>query len=128
MIVIKHLETEDEIKGKAFVHWKAWQETYTGLADQSFLDGRTLEMSEQRAFKAFENGYKTLVAKDEKKVIGFADYGCYRGDDLSEAGEVYAIYILKEYYDKGIGYALMRRAVETLKGYHKIAVWVLEKK
>ena len=84
-------------------------------------------MSEQNAFKAFGNGCKTLIAKDEKMVIGFADYGLYRWADLPDTGEVYAIYILKEYYDKGIGYALMKKAIEELKQNLKIAVWVLEK-
>ena len=120
------METEDEIRGKAYVHWKAWKEAYTGLIDQSFLDGRTLETAEERALKAFQNGYKTLIAKDENRVIGFADYGPYRGDDLTEAGEVYAIYILKEYYGKSVGYALMNKALEELKAYDQAVVWVLE--
>ena len=126
MIVIKNLETEDEIKGKAYVHWKAWKEAYRGLIDQNFLDCRTLEMAEQRAMTAFHNGYKTLIAKDENRVIGFADYGAYRGDDLNDAGEVYAIYILEEYYSKGIGFALMNKALEELKENKQAAVWVLE--
>ncbi|MBQ6508023.1 MAG: hypothetical protein IJI07_00985 [Flexilinea sp.] len=70
MINIKHMETEDEIKGKAYVHWKAWQEAYAGLIDRDFLDGRTLETAEERALKAFRNGYKTLIAKDGDRVIG----------------------------------------------------------
>lgn len=43
-----------------------------------------------------------------------------------EAGEIYAIYVLKEYYDKRIGYALMCAALEKLSAYKRIAVWVLE--
>ena len=27
-MTIKPLETEEEIKGKAFVHWQAWKEAY----------------------------------------------------------------------------------------------------
>ena len=126
MINIKHMETEDEIKGKAYVHWKAWQEAYAGLIDQDFLDGRTPETAEERALKAFRNGYKTLIAKDGNRVIGFADYGPYRGDDLTDAGEVYAIYILKEYYGKSVGYALMNKALEELKANSQAVVWVLE--
>ena len=32
-ILIKPMETEDEIRGKAFVHWKSWQESYRGIVD-----------------------------------------------------------------------------------------------
>ena len=82
-------------------------------------------MSQQRAFRAFQNNISTLIAKDGDNVIGFADYGKYRWDDLTDTGEVYAIYLLKEYYGKGIGYSLMCQAVEALKEYRNIAVWVL---
>ncbi|WP_022778856.1 hypothetical protein [Butyrivibrio sp. AE3009] len=42
-IEIKKMETDDEFKGKAYVHWKGWQEAYTGIVDQGYLDGLTLE-------------------------------------------------------------------------------------
>ena len=37
-IIIKPMETEDEIRGKAFVHWKSWQESYRGIVDDGYLD------------------------------------------------------------------------------------------
>ena len=30
-------ETDAEIRGKAFVHWKSWQETYPGMMDEACL-------------------------------------------------------------------------------------------
>lgn len=30
-ITIKKMETDDEIRGKAYVHWKSWQEAYPGM-------------------------------------------------------------------------------------------------
>ncbi len=126
MVIIKRLETEDEIKGKAYVHFRAWKETYTGLIDQIYLDSRKLETSERIARKAFENGFPSLVAKDGDRVVGFADYGPCRSEDLTDAGEIYAIYILRDHYDTGTGRALMGKALEALSGYRKTAVWVLE--
>ena len=125
-IVIKPMETTEEVKGKAYVHYRAWQETYRGLVDPGFLDGRTLEMSERYAQRAFENGYPSLIAKDGEKVIGFADYGAYRGSDPANAGEVYAIYILKDYYDRGIGRALMQEALSCIPADEPVIVWVLK--
>ena len=58
-------------------------------------------------------------------MVGFADFGRYRLDDLRDAGEIYAIYILKEYYGKGIGFALMKKALDALSEYPQTAVWVL---
>ncbi|MDO4536790.1 MAG: GNAT family N-acetyltransferase [Coriobacteriales bacterium] len=85
----------------------AWKEAYCGLLNQAFLDARTLEFSEERALNAFRSGVSTLLAKDGDEVIGFADYGAYRGDDIRSAGEVYAIYLLSDYYGRGIGAGLM---------------------
>lgn len=122
---IKLLETKDEIKGKAAVHCQAWKEAYVGLVNQDFLDRRTMEMSLQSAQWAFDNGITTLIARDRERVVGFADFGRYRLDDLLDAGEIYAIYILKEYYGKGIGFALMKKALDALSEYPQTAVWVL---
>ena len=123
---LKQLETEEEIKGKAKVHWQAWKEAYTGLIDQLFLDARSLEASEQSARRALKSGYRTIIAEEDNRVIGFADYGPYRTEDLKDAGEIYAIYLLKAYYGKGIGSALMSKALNELNPYRMAAVWVLE--
>ncbi|MBO4391094.1 MAG: GNAT family N-acetyltransferase, partial [Lachnospiraceae bacterium] len=60
----------------------------------------------------------------------FAVYGPSRDEDLPDAGEVDAIYVLSEYYDRKIGYRLMNEAIARLleiKDYSTIIVWVLEK-
>ena len=122
-IVIKQMETDEEIRGKAYVHWKAWQEAYAGLVDRSYLDKLTLEKCTELAFRWSDN---ILVAKESGKVVGFVGYGACRDDALPETGEVFAIYVLKEYYGKKVGHALMRAALEKLSEYKRIAVWVLE--
>ena len=48
-IIIKKMEIEDEIMGKAYVHWKAWHEAYPGLVSQDYLDRLTLERCEEMA-------------------------------------------------------------------------------
>ena len=55
----------------------------------------TVEATTARARQFPEN---TLVAKDQEKVVGFAVYGPSRDEDLTDAGEVVAIYVLSEYY------------------------------
>ena len=39
---IKSMETDEEIRGKAYVHWKAWHEAYPGLVSEAYLDNLTL--------------------------------------------------------------------------------------
>ncbi len=40
-IEIKKMETDEEKRGKAFVHWKSWHEAYPGLVDQGYLEDKT---------------------------------------------------------------------------------------
>lgn len=121
--IIKPMETGPEIEGKGYVHWKAWQEAYTGLIDQDFLDGRSLEQSVEAARNHVVN---TLIAKEGERVIGFVVYGPYRWEDLPETGEVLAIYTLRKYYGRGVGHALMETALAALADYPQVALWVLK--
>jgi len=120
---IKPMETEAEILGKAYVHYKSWHETYSELIDASYLQGVTLEKCTAIARQWPDN---LLVAKDGGKVIGFAGYGAYRDGTLPHHGEVYALYVLKDYHGKGVGYDLMNAAMQQLSGYQRIALWVLK--
>ena len=121
-ITIKRIETEDEIRGKAFVHWKAWHEAYTGLISQEYLDKLTLEVCEKMAFGRTDN---IIIAKDRERVVGFVIYGD-RGEKNPETGEIIAIYVLAEYYGTGAGRQLMEAGMEQLKGYPRICLWVLK--
>lgn len=119
---IGKMEKDADIKGKAYVNWQSWQEAYKGLIDQSFLDALTLEQCEEIARRWPDN---VFIAKDGGKVVGFSAYGRYRGDDLEDAGEIIAIYVLKEYYGTGAGRLLMDRALSMLD-QKKVALWVLK--
>ena len=74
MLVIKPMETAHEIDGKGYVHYKSWQETYTGLIDDDYLKNITEEKCKVAAQKWTDN---ILVAKDGDKVIGFVGYGYF---------------------------------------------------
>ena len=119
---IKRMETDEEIRGKACVHWRAWHEAYPGLVSGDYLDRLTLGKCEEMAFRWREG---ILVAKDGGRVIGFAGVGDRGGED-PDTGEIFALYVLSEYYGKGVGQRLMDAALERLKGYPRICLWVLK--
>lgn len=123
MIEIKDMQTPDEMKGKSYVHYKAWHEAYSGIIDEAYLDGVTLEKCEEITENWPDN---VLVAKDGDRVVGFSGYGPYRDDAMPGCGEVYSLYILADYYDKGLGFALMNASIERLSAYKTIALWVLK--
>ena len=122
-ITVKKMETESEIRGKAFVHWKSWQETYPGIVDQGYLDSLTLAKCEEIAFRWPDD---IVIAKDGERVVGFAGYGKYRDGELEDTGEVFALYVLKEYWGTGIGLRLMEEALSQLEEFPHTAVWVLK--
>ena len=98
-IILKKMETDEEIKGKAYVHWKSWHEAYTGIVSQEYLDKLTLEKCEKMAFSWPDN---IIVAKENGNVIGFVCYGD-RGEEAPDIGEIFALYVLPDYYGKGVG-------------------------
>lgn len=121
-IIIKKMESEEEIKGKAFAAWRSWHETYPGLISQEYLNNLTLEKCEKVAFSLTDG---VFVAKDDNKVVGFIGFGD-RGKEFSDTGEIFTLYVLSEYYGKGVGFQLMKAALEQLKNYPRICLWVLK--
>ena len=88
-IIIKRMETDEEIRGKAYVHWKSWHETYSGVVSQEYLDKLTYKKCESMAFSWRDN---LIVAMDGNTVIGFVCYGNH-GEESTNAGEIFALYV-----------------------------------
>ncbi len=113
--------TVNDAPGKGLVHYLSWQETYTGLIDQEYLDTLSLERSVEIAKQYPQN---TFIAEIGGKTVGFAAYNKSR-DNLEDTGEIMAIYVLKAHSKKGIGKLLMEACYQKLKEYSKVTVWVL---
>ena len=75
---------------------------------------------------AYFNFNRIDIVKEKISFVGFAVYSPSRDEDLMDAGEVVAIYVLSEYYGHKIGYRLMNEAVSRLSENNTIFVWVLE--
>ena len=118
-IIIKTMETDEEIKGKAFVHWSCWHEAYAGIVSPAYLQKLTLEKCEQMAFQWRDN---ILVAKDGAHVVGFAGFG----EHDANTGELFALYVLKEYRGTGVAQMLLQAALEKLSAYPAIGLRVLK--
>lgn len=116
------METDEEIRGKAYVHWSGWRTAYPGLVSSEYLNKLTLETCEQKAFLWRDN---LLVAKEGERVIGFVGYGG-RGEAEPDTGEVFALYVLPEYWGTGVAQKLMEAALSELSAYPKIALWMVK--
>ncbi len=116
----------DDYEQIAFVHYKAWLETYTGLLPESFLKNRTLESS----INIFKNNLcsNTVVAIVDNKVVGFCGWGSLRENSFQEnLGEIQGIYLLDAYQKNKIGRKMIEFALEQLvtEKYSKVGLWVL---
>ena len=122
VITVKQMETPEEIEGKSLVHWQTWREAYDDLLPAEFQETMTLERCRFFSQKYPEN---TLIAMDGMKVVGFISYGNFR-DKAIQAGEIIALYVLKDYYGKGVSEQLMHAAFVALDHFSEIYLWVLK--
>ena len=106
-LTIRDMRPEDADE-KGYVHYKTWQETYSGLIDEQYLASQTPDKCRAMAHRWPEN---TLLAEVDGSIVGFS---CYGMDD-SGAGEVIAIYLLREAQGRGLGRRLMDATIERLK-------------
>jgi ribosomal protein S18 acetylase RimI-like enzyme len=120
MILIRDM-VEKDYERKGYIHFRSWLETYVGLMKSEYLWKHTLERCNNIAKKYPEN---TLVAEYNREIVGFAAYN-KSSDSEDSRGEVYALYILKDYQKLGIGKALMDECIKRLASFEYVSVWVL---
>jgi ribosomal protein S18 acetylase RimI-like enzyme len=117
--------------GIGLVHVRSWQATYRGHFPQEYLDGLD---PKQRAAKwrrylkeSDDDRAHLLVLEQDGKIVGFANVGSCREDQLETAGEVRAIYLLPQYWGRGLGRVLMTAGLDALTsaGFSEAVLWVL---
>jgi len=124
--------TTADAEGIAKVHIEGWQRAYEELVPPEYLarkssHGRAEFWRGELELEAADR--KPWVAVDEEQVIGFADGGIARDDDLdSGTGEVYTLFVTPECWEKGIRSRLVDHASRDLRehDFRRAVFWVLE--
>ena len=114
----------------ARVHVRSWQSAYRGLIAQEYLDSLTPEVWATR-YTFGRIGFRlpsTLVAVDDAIILGLATTGLSWDTDLSNFGELMAIYVDPTHMRSGIGRVLIAAARERLRrvGVADALLWVLD--
>jgi len=115
----------------AIAHVAAWQQAYPGIVPESHLQGFTVERRTKCFRQSLANGAEeTYVAEHDVQVVGFLTLGdCRDADgDVQTVGEIWGIYLLPEFWRKGIGRFLCEQAEAMLvsRGRSSAMLWVLE--
>jgi len=120
------IASSHDIPDIAKVHVDAWRSTYRGIVSDSYLQQLSYEKSAKRLMSIYErNESIILMAKDGDTVAGFLNGGRERKNDPVYKGEVYAIYILEQYQNKGIGHELIKAFTSFLleNGINSMIIW-----
>lgn len=110
----------------ATIHVRTWQTAYAEIFPAEFLANLSVERRvaawrEQLA----NNPGLTFIAEENGLVTGWVSGGLSIDADAVGASEVQAIYVLPEYWDKGVGGELMRAIEQALPPSHSTILWVL---
>ena len=68
----------------------------------------------------FPIGEIDIVAIDNNRVIGFVGYGD-RGDEAPYVDEIFALYVLSDYYGTDVGFDLMKAGLNNSLNIRKYA-------
>ncbi len=108
------------------VNVNTWCTTYSGIMPEEVLKNRvdTMEENIKKCEATIEQKDNTLVAIEDEKVVGIVSYGKSKAVDEIDTGEIFSIYVLKEYQGRHIGENLFISAEKILKekGYTKMGL------
>ena len=100
------------------VHVRSWRAAYAGLIPEDFLARLSAESrAASWARRIGDPGIpgQVLVVEDDGVVAGFAAF---------DSGQLYALYLLPEFWGRGLGRLLHDRVVEEMSGDSAV-LWVL---
>ncbi len=130
MITVRSAEPRDA-RAIAEVHVASWRSAYRGIFPDVLLDGLKIEDREERWKGHLLTAPESiLICEFEEHVVGFSNYGRSRdpdGDPM-QVGELYALYALKEAWNRGCGRALWletQRRMQAELSVSAVTVWVL---
>jgi GNAT superfamily N-acetyltransferase len=127
-VLLRRADPGDELS-VAQVHVQSWQVAYRRLLPDEYLDA--LQPADRAARYTFADVGPsrplTVVAVNEDVICGFATIGPCRDPDISNAGELYAIYVHPDSWHRGVGRVLIHDARRRLaeQGFSEAVLWVL---
>ena len=120
---------KDDVPSMSRVYAQTWRDTYLGVVPYGYLYTMSLPQLEVEFLNELQsNQVISYVAEDAGKVIGLISGGYERQGDHIYNGEIYALYVLKNYQRQGVGTKLVSALARQLSqfGIYSMLVRVLE--
>jgi len=125
---LRRAEPADAI-AVARVHVRSWQAAYRKLMPDDYLD----QLCPEDRAKKYDFGSldpirpETIIATESGGIRGFATTGPAQDSNMSDYGELCALYFDPDHWGRGIGVALVSAAGARLfdLGFRKAILWVL---
>jgi len=131
-IIIRKVHV-DEAYEYAVCHMNCWHSAYKGIIPDDYLSSMSSDINNRTErgkenINSSSNPYEYLCVTYDEKMIGKLGFGKCIDEDKSEAGQIYAIYLVDEFWDRGFGRQMMEFSLSNLKeiGYNEVIIWVLE--
>ncbi len=117
--------TSADVAGIAAVHVRAWQVAYANVFPAPLLDALSPERRAAQWSRTLEDPAFDLLVAAGDEVRGFVSLG--PSERVTDAGEVWAIYVDPSSWRHGLGTLLLDGAVERLteRGYSEAILWTL---
>lgn len=119
-----------DAKALGEIHSSSWKAAYKGIIPDKVLDNITAEKREKYFKKALsEELEEDAIIFEDNKPAGFICIGkCRDKDKDGSYGEICGLYLMPDYWHKGIGFKLINWGLAELekRNYKKITLWVLE--
>lgn len=123
--MIRHATVEDAV-AIAKIHVRTWQTAYAEIFPAEFLANLSVEKRTAAWLDLLaDNQSTTIVAESDGVIAGWASGGVSRDADAADSSELHAIYVLPEYWDKGIGAKLLLAIDAILSQPLTTTLWVL---
>lgn len=130
MVRLRRARKEDA-RGMAEVHVGAWRLAYRDQLPAPYLKALSVEARESHwadELHVMTADRRPWVAEAGSRIVGFAAAGPAREESAKgRTGEVYAIYVLPDCWDRGVGRTLLAHTERDLAshGYSEAVLWVL---
>src|SRR4051812_9236410 len=108
----------DDAEAIATINVRTWQYAYKGQMPADLLNNLSIQKWMKKWMKELsdpEPFTKIFVTDVDDTVVGFCVVGKSKEGGMSETGEVHAIYVNKDYMNKGLGGKLIDAGIQYLK-------------